>query len=69
MRFSIGGWVEKRLFNAFFLEDILFRIIRLKKDQKENLEILSDSQGFVGDIIEDSEKNVSAYINGISSRM
>ncbi len=56
-----------KLFNTFFLRDILFRIIRLTKAQKANLEILTDSEGFVGDIIEPSEKNVSAYISGLSN--
>ena len=55
-----------KLYNEFFLKDILFRLVKLNRQEKNNLEVLVDSSDYISDIIEDSERKVGPFLKGIS---
>lgn len=55
-----------KVYNEFFLKDIIFRLVKLTKKEKENLEVLIDSSDYISDILEDSDKKIVSYMKGIS---
>jgi hypothetical protein len=55
-----------KVYNEFFLKDILYRLVKLNKKEKNNLEVLIDSSDYISDILEDSDKKIVSYLKGIS---
>lgn len=70
----LGGFNTKiykeniRIFNYFFVKDVLSRILKLTKKEQSNLELLVDSSGYVGDILSDEDKTVSSYIRNVARK-
>ena len=55
-----------KVYNEFFLKDILYRLVKLNKKEKNNLEVLIDSSDYISDILDDSDKKIVSYLKGIS---